>query len=77
VLVKGDTLTKPDKLEPKAFKWIFVGCPKEMMGYSFYYPPENKVFVAGNAEFFENEVIDHEASESLENLEITQEEDTW
>ncbi|GKC27050.1 retrotransposon protein, putative, ty1-copia subclass [Tanacetum coccineum] len=46
------------------------------MGYSFYYPPENKVFVARNAEFFENEVIDHEASESLEDLEIIQEEDT-
>ncbi|GKB86198.1 retrovirus-related pol polyprotein from transposon TNT 1-94 [Tanacetum coccineum] len=47
-----------------------------MMGYSFYYPPKNKVFVAWNDEFFENEVIDHEASESLENFEITQEEDT-
>ncbi|GJW82704.1 retrotransposon protein, putative, ty1-copia subclass [Tanacetum coccineum] len=46
------------------------------MGYSFYYPPENKVFVARNAEFFENEVIDHEASGSLEDLEIIQEEDT-
>ncbi|GKD57890.1 retrotransposon protein, putative, ty1-copia subclass [Tanacetum coccineum] len=75
-LVKCDTLTKPDKLEPKAFKCIFVGYPKETMGYSFYYPPENKVFVARNAEFFENEVIDHEASESLEDLEIIQEKDT-
>ncbi|GJS55161.1 retrotransposon protein, putative, ty1-copia subclass [Tanacetum coccineum] len=34
------------------------------------------VFVAWNAEFFENEVIDHEASESLEDLEIIQEKDT-
>ncbi|GJU97484.1 retrotransposon protein, putative, ty1-copia subclass [Tanacetum coccineum] len=75
-LVKRDILTKPDKLEPKAFKCIFVGYPKETMGYSFYYPPENKVFVARNAKFFENEVIDHEASGSLEDLEIIQEEDT-
>ncbi|GJZ51127.1 retrotransposon protein, putative, ty1-copia subclass [Tanacetum coccineum] len=75
-LVKRDTLTKPDKLEPRALKCIFVGYPKETMGYSFYYPPENKVFVARNAEFFENEVIDHEASGSLEDLEIIQEEDT-
>ncbi|GJW49988.1 retrotransposon protein, putative, ty1-copia subclass [Tanacetum coccineum] len=75
-LVKRDTLTKPDKLEPKALKCIFVGYPKETMGYSFYYPPENKLFVAWNAEFFENEVIDHEASGSLEDLEIIQEEDT-
>ncbi|GJW31305.1 retrotransposon protein, putative, ty1-copia subclass [Tanacetum coccineum] len=29
------------------------GYPKETMGYSFYSPSENKVFVARNAEFFE------------------------
>nr|GEU51616.1 retrotransposon protein, putative, Ty1-copia subclass [Tanacetum cinerariifolium] len=75
-LVKCDTLTKPDKLEPKAFKCIFVGYSKEMMGYSFYYLPENKVFVTQNAEFFENDVKDHEASGCLEDLEIIQEEDT-
>ncbi|GJW22765.1 retrotransposon protein, putative, ty1-copia subclass [Tanacetum coccineum] len=75
-LVKRDTLTKPDKLESRALKCIFVGYPKETMGYYFYYPPENKIFVARNAEFFENKVIDHEASGSLEDLEIIQEEDT-
>nr|GEY84582.1 hypothetical protein [Tanacetum cinerariifolium] len=53
-LVKRDTLSKPDKLEPKSIKCIFVGYPKETMGYSFYYPPENKVLVAWNAEFLEN-----------------------
>nr|GEU82750.1 hypothetical protein [Tanacetum cinerariifolium] len=52
------------------------GYPKETIGYSFYYPPENKVFVARNAEFFENDIIDQEASGSLEDLEIFQEEDT-
>ncbi|GJT40628.1 zinc finger, CCHC-type containing protein [Tanacetum coccineum] len=31
--------------------------PKETMGYSFYYPPENKVLVARNAEFLENSLI--------------------
>ncbi|GKC51697.1 retrotransposon protein, putative, ty1-copia subclass [Tanacetum coccineum] len=72
-LVKHDTLTKPDKLEPRALKCIFVGYPKETMGYSFYYLLENKIFVAQNAEFFENDVIDHEASRSLEDLEIIQE----
>nr|GEZ34533.1 hypothetical protein [Tanacetum cinerariifolium] len=46
------------------------------MGYSFYYPPENKVIVARNAEFLENSLIDQEASRSLEDLEIIQEEDT-
>ncbi|GKA47331.1 retrotransposon protein, putative, ty1-copia subclass, partial [Tanacetum coccineum] len=44
-------------------------------GYSFYYPPENKIFVARNAEFLDNSLINHEASESLEDLEIIQEED--
>ncbi|GJT68424.1 retrotransposon protein, putative, ty1-copia subclass [Tanacetum coccineum] len=52
------------------------GYPKETMGYSFYYPPENKVFVARNAEFLENGLINQEASGSLEDLEIIQEEDT-
>ncbi|GJR52534.1 hypothetical protein Tco_1403055 [Tanacetum coccineum] len=46
------------------------------MGYSFYYPPENKVLVARNAEFLENNLITQEASRSLEDLEIIQEEDT-
>ncbi|GJZ03232.1 retrotransposon protein, putative, ty1-copia subclass [Tanacetum coccineum] len=57
-LVKRDTLTKPDKLDPRSFRCIFVGYPKETMGYSFYNPSENKVFVARNAEFFENDLID-------------------
>ncbi|GJX67357.1 retrotransposon protein, putative, ty1-copia subclass [Tanacetum coccineum] len=46
------------------------------MGYSFYYPPENKVLVAQNAEFLENNLITQEASGSLEDLESIQEEDT-
>ncbi|GKF31148.1 retrotransposon protein, putative, ty1-copia subclass, partial [Tanacetum coccineum] len=74
-LVKRDTLTKPDKLEPRSIKCIFVGYPKETMGYSFYYPPENKVFITWNVEFFENGIITQEASGSLEDLEIIQEED--
>ncbi|GKA41391.1 retrotransposon protein, putative, ty1-copia subclass [Tanacetum coccineum] len=53
------------------------GYPKETMGYSFYYPPENKVFVARNAEFLENSFITQEASGSLEDLEVIQEEDTY
>nr|GEU60022.1 RNA-directed DNA polymerase, eukaryota [Tanacetum cinerariifolium] len=75
VLVKRDTLTKPHKLEPRSIKCIFVGYPKKMMGYSFYYPPENKVLVARNAEFLENGLINQEESGSLEDLEIIQKED--
>ncbi|GKF63012.1 hypothetical protein Tco_0183066 [Tanacetum coccineum] len=53
------------------------GCEAlETMGYSFYYPPENKVLVARNAEFLKNSLITQEASGRLEDLEIIQEEDT-
>nr|GEY52679.1 retrotransposon protein, putative, Ty1-copia subclass [Tanacetum cinerariifolium] len=65
-LVKRDTLTKSDKLEPRSIKCIFIGYPKETMGYSFFYPPENKVLIAQNAEFLENSLINQEASGSLE-----------
>ncbi|GKC94503.1 retrovirus-related pol polyprotein from transposon TNT 1-94, partial [Tanacetum coccineum] len=75
-LVKRDTLTKTDKLEPRSIKCIFIGYPTETMGYSFYYPPENKILVARNVEFLENNIIAQEASESLKDLEIIQEEDT-
>ncbi|GKF47192.1 retrotransposon protein, putative, ty1-copia subclass [Tanacetum coccineum] len=75
-LVKRDTLTKPDKPKPRFIKCIFVGYPKEIMGYSFYYLSENKVFVAQNVEFLKNSLIAQEApSGSLEDLEIIQEED--
>nr|GFB15605.1 hypothetical protein [Tanacetum cinerariifolium] len=50
--------------------------PKETLRYSFYNPSENKVFVAQNAEFFENDLIDLKASGSVEDLELIQEEDT-
>nr|GEU72149.1 hypothetical protein [Tanacetum cinerariifolium] len=75
-LVKRDTLTKPDKLDPRSFRCIFAGYPKETMRYSLYSPSENKVFVAQNAKFFENDLIDLKASESVEDLELIQEEDT-
>nr|GEW76214.1 zinc finger, CCHC-type [Tanacetum cinerariifolium] len=42
------------------------GYPKETMGYSFYYPPENKVLIAQNAEFLNDSLINQEASGSLE-----------
>ncbi|GKD55326.1 retrotransposon protein, putative, ty1-copia subclass [Tanacetum coccineum] len=48
----------------------------ETMGYFFYYPPENKIFVTRNAKFLENSLMTQKASGSLEDLEIIQEEDT-
>ncbi|GJZ33833.1 retrotransposon protein, putative, ty1-copia subclass [Tanacetum coccineum] len=41
--VKRDSLIK---LKQRSVKCIFVGYPKETMGYYFYFPPENKVIVA-------------------------------
>nr|GEX24638.1 hypothetical protein [Tanacetum cinerariifolium] len=48
-LVKRDM---PEKLDSRSIKCIFVGYPKETMGYYFYHPLENKIFVAQNDEFF-------------------------
>ncbi|GJT54650.1 retrovirus-related pol polyprotein from transposon TNT 1-94 [Tanacetum coccineum] len=81
-LVKRDT---SGKLDPRSIKCIFVGYPKETMGYYFYYPLKNNMFVARNAEFFKNSLMVQEASGSrglLESsrsdrrLELIQEEDT-
>nr|GEW63577.1 zinc finger, CCHC-type [Tanacetum cinerariifolium] len=46
-----------DKLEQRSVKCIFVGHPKETMGYCFYYPPENMVVVERYADFLEREFI--------------------
>ncbi|GJX92221.1 retrotransposon protein, putative, ty1-copia subclass [Tanacetum coccineum] len=42
------------------------GYPKETMRYYFYYPLENKIFVAPNAEFYENSLITQEASGKID-----------
>nr|GEY89667.1 zinc finger, CCHC-type [Tanacetum cinerariifolium] len=46
-----------EKLEQRSVKCIFVGYPKETMGYYFYYPPENKVVVERYADFLKREFI--------------------
>ncbi|GJR05527.1 retrotransposon protein, putative, ty1-copia subclass [Tanacetum coccineum] len=71
-LVKRDT---PNKLESRSIKCIFVGYPKETMGYYFYYPLENKFFVARYAEFFKTNLIKQEASGSTVDFDKIQRED--
>ncbi|GJT47451.1 retrotransposon protein, putative, ty1-copia subclass [Tanacetum coccineum] len=72
-LEKRDT---SDKLEQRYVKCIFIGYPKETMGYYFYFPPENKIVVARYAEFFEKNLITQEVSGRARDLEEIQDEDT-
>ena len=44
---------QPDKLEPKSEKCVFIGYPKETIGYTFYHRSEGKIFVAKNESFLE------------------------
>jgi hypothetical protein len=47
----------PDKLETKSEKCIFVGYPRETIGYTFYHPAEGKTFVAKSGQFLEKEFL--------------------
>ncbi|GKC12810.1 retrotransposon protein, putative, ty1-copia subclass [Tanacetum coccineum] len=72
-LVKRDM---PNKLQQRSVKCIFIGYPKETMGYYFYFPPENKIVVARYAEFFEKNLLSQEVSGRTRELEEIQDEDT-
>ena len=53
---------QPDKLEPKSEKCVFIGYPKETVGYTFYHRSEGKIFVAKNGSFLEKEFLLKEVS---------------
>ena len=53
---------QPDKLEPKSEKCVFIGYPKETVGYTFYHRSECKMFVAKNGSFLEKEFLSKEVS---------------
>ena len=46
-----------NKLASKSEKCIFVGYPKETMGYYFYHPVEHKVFISRSGVFLEKEFL--------------------
>jgi len=53
---------QPEKLEPKAEKCVFIGYPKETVGYTFYLRSEGKVVVAKNGSFLEKEFLSKQLS---------------
>jgi hypothetical protein len=53
---------QPDKLEPKVEKCVFIGYPKETIGYTFYHRSEGKIFVTKNGSFLEKEFLLKEVS---------------
>ena len=52
----------PDKLKPKSEKCVFIGYPKETVGYTFYHISKGKIFVAENGSFLEKEFLSKEVS---------------
>ena len=63
-----------NKLTPKSDKCIFVGYPKETLGYYFYNRSEGKVFVAWNGVFLEKEFLKGEKSGRTMQLEEVRDE---
>ena len=53
---------QPDKLKPKSEKCVFIGYPKENVGYTFYHRSEDNIFVALNGPFLEKEFLSKEVS---------------
>nr|GEY60375.1 hypothetical protein [Tanacetum cinerariifolium] len=66
----------PDKLQQRSIKCIFIGYPKEIISYYFYFPPKNKIVVARYVEFFKKKLITQEVSGRAVDLEEIQDEDT-
>ena len=48
---------QPDKIERKSEKCVFIGYPKETVGYTFNHRSEGKIFIAKNGSFLEKEFL--------------------
>ena len=53
-----------NKLIPRSDKYNFVGDPKEMRGYYFYLPTEQKVFVSSKTHFLKKKFLSEGISAS-------------
>ena len=69
-----DKRFQSDKITPKSDKCIFVGYPKETLGYYFYNRSEGKVFVARNGVFLEKEFLKGEKNGKTVRLEEVRDE---
>ncbi|KAJ9545153.1 hypothetical protein OSB04_024860 [Centaurea solstitialis] len=65
-----------EKLKPKTNKCIIVGYPKSTMGYYFYNPDENKVFMARDGKFIEEKFLSFGNTRKDVDLQIVDENDT-
>ncbi|GJW74722.1 hypothetical protein Tco_0134092 [Tanacetum coccineum] len=70
----ANSYTDPIQAQKEGLRAKGEGYPKEMMGY-YYYPPENKIFIARYADFFDNSLILQEASGSTIDLDEIQRQD--
>ncbi|KAJ9541656.1 LOW QUALITY PROTEIN: hypothetical protein OSB04_028162 [Centaurea solstitialis] len=66
-----------EKLKPKSSdKCFFVGYPRTTVGYYFYNPEENKVFVARNGKFLEEKFLSSGNTRKDVDLQVVDEENT-
>ncbi|KAJ9537478.1 hypothetical protein OSB04_030211 [Centaurea solstitialis] len=65
-----------EKLKPKSDKCFFVGYPRTTVGYYFYNPEENKVFVARNGKFLEEKFLSSGNTRNDVDLQAVDEENT-
>ncbi|KAJ9544930.1 hypothetical protein OSB04_024637 [Centaurea solstitialis] len=65
-----------EKLKPKSDKCFSVGYPKTTVGYYFYHPEENKVFVARNGKFLEEKFLNSGNPREDVDLQVVDEENT-
>ncbi|KAJ9539160.1 hypothetical protein OSB04_031893 [Centaurea solstitialis] len=73
VYVKRPTL---EKLKPKSNKCFFVGYLRTTVGYYFYNPEENKVFVARNGKFLKEKFLSSGNTRKDVDLQVADEENT-
>ncbi|KAJ9542446.1 hypothetical protein OSB04_028952 [Centaurea solstitialis] len=65
-----------EKLKPKSDKCFFVGYLRTTVGYYFYNPEENKVFVARNGKFLEEKFLSSGNTRKDVDLQVVDEENT-